>query len=154
MAAEVGLVLIDTSAWIDAFREKTDWVAPLIRRLLDEDRAVICGPVLFEIRRGLRPAERKRVLPLFDALHRLPFEETDWEKAGDLDASLRKKGITLPSMDLLISHLCLKHKIAILTLDKHFKSIPGLRLNNEHLNKASEQVTKTHDKTLKKPDKK
>ena len=121
-------VLIDTSAWIDAFREKTPWVASLIRKLLDEDRAVTCGPVLFEIRRGLKPTERKKVLPLFDALHRPPFEEDDWSRAGELDASLRKKGITLPSMDLLIAHLCLKHKMSILTLDKHFKQIPSLHV--------------------------
>ena len=128
MAANSKPVLIDTSAWIDGFREKTPGVAELIRKLLDEDRAFTCGPVLFEIRRGLRPGERKKVMPLLDALHRLPFEESDWGEAGELDVALRKKGHTLPSMDVLIAHLCLKHKTAILTLDKHFKDVPGLLL--------------------------
>ena len=122
-------VLIDTSAWIDAFQEKSDWVAPLIRGLLDQDRAVTCGPVLFEIRRGLKPSERKRVLPLFDALRRLRFEESDWALAGELDASLRKNGKTLPAMDVLIAFLCLRQDISILTLDEHFKSVPELRVN-------------------------
>jgi predicted nucleic acid-binding protein len=128
VAAEHELVMIDTSAWIDGFRGKTDWVTRLIRELLNDDRAATCGPVLFEIRRGLKPPERKRVMPLFDALHRLPFNESDWVGAGELDASLRRKGRTLPSMDVLIAHLCLKHGVAILTLDGHFAKVPGLRV--------------------------
>ena len=76
MKGKAESVMIDTSAWIDAFQEKTDWVAPLVRGLLDQDRAATCGPVLFEIRRGLKPKERKRVLPLFEALRRLRFEES------------------------------------------------------------------------------
>jgi len=121
-------VLIDTSAWIDAFQERTPWVVQVIRALLDEDRAVTCGPVLFEIRRGLQPGEREKVLPLFDALHILPFHEVDWSEAGELDAALRKKGRTLPSMDVLIAHLCMKHKTPLLTLDEHFRLVPGLNI--------------------------
>jgi predicted nucleic acid-binding protein len=128
MAARPEPVLIDTSAWIDAFQEKTPWVTQIIRTLLEEDRAVTCGPVLFEIRRGLQPSERKKVLPLFDALHLLPFEEIDWSEAGELDAALRKKGRTLPSMDVLIAHICMKHKTSILTLDGHFQFVPGLNI--------------------------
>jgi len=128
MAADLDPVLIDTSAWIDAFQEKTPWVARRIRTLLEEDRASTCGPVLFEIRRGLKPGERKQVIPLFDALHRLPFKEADWSEAGELDAALRKKGHTLPAMDVLIAHICLKQKASILTLDEHFKLVPGLNI--------------------------
>ena len=129
MEGKAESVMIDTSAWIDAFQEKTGWVAPLIRGLLDQDRAVTCGPVLFEIRRGLKPKERKRVLPLFEALRRLRFEESHWALAGELDAVLRKDGKTLPAMDVLIAFLCLHHDISILTMDEHFKFIPNLRVN-------------------------
>lgn len=128
MTADQAPVLIDTSAWIDAFQERTAWVARRIRTLLEEDRAATCGPVLFEIRRGMKPGERKKVLPLFDALHRLPFEETDWSEAGEMDAALRRTGHTLPAMDVLIAHLCMKHKTSILTLDAHFRFVPGLNV--------------------------
>lgn len=100
-------VLADTSAWIDALNGKTTAIVSKMQLLLNEDRIVTCGPVLFEIKRGLRPVERKKILPLFDALVRLSFEENMWEAAGDLDASLRSKGITIPPMDVLIAALCL-----------------------------------------------
>jgi predicted nucleic acid-binding protein len=62
----------------------------MIRELLEEDRVATCGPVIFELMRGLKPKETKNVLTLFDALHRLSFDEGDWQKAGELDASYRR----------------------------------------------------------------
>ena len=121
-------VLADTSAWIDALNGKTTAIVSKMQLLLNEDRIVTCGPVLFEIKRGLRPVERKKILPLFDALVRLSFEENMWEAAGDLDASLRSKGITIPPMDVLIAALYLRHGVFLFTLDEHFHSVPGLKI--------------------------
>jgi predicted nucleic acid-binding protein len=122
-----GPVLIDTSVWIDALRGKTQNVVADVRTLLEKDLAVTCGPVLMELRRGLRPEERKKVLPLFNAVRRIDFEEEDWEMAGDLDATLRNKGVTVPPVDMLIARVCLRHKLPIFTLDGHFRDIPGLK---------------------------
>ncbi|MEE8429620.1 MAG: PIN domain-containing protein [Candidatus Desulfatibia sp.] len=121
-------VLLDTSIWIDALRGKTPNIVALTQGLLNDDRALTCGPVIFEIKRGLRSPERKKILPLFDALIRLSFDEAMWDAAGDLDASLRKKGVTIPPMDVLIAQICLHHKVALFTLDEHFRLVPGLQV--------------------------
>lgn len=124
------LIVADTSVWIDALRGKTPAIVARMQQLLNEDSIATCGPVLFEIKRGLRPPERKTVLPLFDALTRLSFDENMWEAAGDLDASLRRNGITIPPMDLLIAQICLSHDVFLFTLDDHFLSIPGLKIKS------------------------
>jgi predicted nucleic acid-binding protein len=62
-----------------------------------------------------------------DALIRLSVDETVWDNAGDLDASLRKKGITIPPMDVIIAQICLHHKVSLFTLDEHFRSISELK---------------------------
>lgn len=121
-------VLIDTSAWVDALRGATPSIVANVDRLLHDDLAVTCGPVLFEIRRGLRKHERAKVLPLMEALHRLPFYEDDWERAGELDARLRADGTTMPPTDVLIAHLCLRYDLPLLTLDSHFSNVPRLNL--------------------------
>ena len=121
-------VLLDTSVWIDALRGKTPEIVTVTRALLNDDRILTCGPVIFEIKRGLRSQERKKIMPMFEALIRLPLEENIWGRAGDLDASLRKKGITIPPMDVLIAQVCLHHKVFLFTLDEHFHSVPGLKL--------------------------
>jgi len=96
--------------------------------LLNDDRVLTCGPVIFEITRGIRPKERKKILPLFDAIIRLSFDEAVWDLASDLDALLRRKGITIPPMDIIIAQICLYHKVSFFTLDEHFHSVPGLKL--------------------------
>jgi predicted nucleic acid-binding protein len=121
-------VLLDISVWIDALRGKTSKIVATTQELLKDDRVLTCGPVIFEIKRGLRPQERKKILPLFDALIRLSVDETLWDAAGDLDASLRRKGITIPPMDVIIAQICLYYKVCLFTMDEHFRSVPGLKL--------------------------
>ncbi|MCD6224312.1 MAG: PIN domain-containing protein [Deltaproteobacteria bacterium] len=128
MISSTEAVLLDTSVWIDALRGKTSKIVATTQELLKDDSVLTCGPVIFEIKRGLRPKERKKILPLFDALIRLSVDETLWDAAGDLDASLRKKGITIPPMDVIIAQICLYYKVCLFTMDKHFSSVPGLKL--------------------------
>jgi len=121
-------ILLDTSVWIDAFTGRTPEIIEITKNLINDDRVLTCGPVMFEIKRGLRPSERKKILPLLNALMRLSVDESIWDSAGDLDASLRNKGITIPPMDVLIAQICLRHKVSLFSLDNHFNSVPGLRL--------------------------
>jgi predicted nucleic acid-binding protein len=127
MVGDLESIMLDTSVWIDALRGKTPHVVSVTQALLNDDRIVICGPVIFEIKRGLRPADRKKILPLMDALIRLAVDEAVWDNADDLDASLRKKGITIPPMDVIIAQTCLHHRVSLFTLDEHFRSISELK---------------------------
>ncbi len=122
------VVLIDTSVWIAAFRGTPQPVAEITKKLILDDLALTCSPVLFEIRRGLRASECERIMSVMHAIVRFPMEEEDWELAGTLDASLRSRGITIPPMDVLIAQVCLKQKIPIFTLDKHFEGIENLKV--------------------------
>jgi len=119
-------VLIDTSAWIDFFRDRSP-VADAVERLLAEGQALRCGPVDLELRRGLRAAEATRVIPVLWALEELPCEAIDFASAGDLLRSLRAGGVTLPSMDGLIAALALRHDVPVLTVDRDFEAVPDLR---------------------------
>ena len=128
MTADNESVMIDTSVWIASSRGKPAKITEVTRTLLKEDRALTCGPVLFEIRRGLRVHERQTIMPLMEAVIRLPFDEQDWELAGELDASLRKRGVTIPPIDLLIARICLRQNVSLFTLDQHFESISHIAL--------------------------
>ena len=128
MAGNIESIMLDTSVWIDALRGKTPHIVAVTQALLNDDRILTCGPVIFEIKRGLRPPDRKKILPLLVALIRLSVEETVWDDAGDLDAELRKKAITIPPMDVIIAQVCLHHKVSLFALDEHFRSIPELKV--------------------------
>lgn len=118
-------MLVDTSAWIAFFRS-TDPVASLVDDVLRDASAAHCGVVELELRQGLRPEERDDVLALIGATRRLSTEERDWAAAGDLLASLRRRGMTIPSTDGLIAHLALRHGAALVENDAHFENFPDL----------------------------
>lgn len=117
-------VLLDTSVWIDALRGKTPEIVSWTQALLNDDRVLTCGPVLFEIKRGMRAEERKKLLPLFDALLRLSFNDAVWDLAGELDASLRSRGIAIPPMDGAPRYACITTFIYLRWMST-FSRFPG-----------------------------
>lgn len=125
------MILIDTSAWISFFRGK-GVLASKVDALIEADEAALCGPVLTELRRGLRSTERRRVLPALAGCHELAQPDELWTKAGELGFSLARRGATVKTLDLLIATYALHHRVALLTEDSDFKRIatsePSLRL--------------------------
>jgi len=121
--------MLDTSAWVDVFRGRTPELLAACRDLLTRDRVLTCSPVVFELRRGLGRRNRKAVLQLIDAVPRFPVTEEDWDAAGDLDGQLRRKGVTIPPIDVLIAQVCLRHGVPLLAVDRHFEKVPGLKLH-------------------------
>jgi len=119
-------VLVDTSAWVAFFRGSLPGSTE-VRTLVTEDRALRCGPVELELRRGLRRHEAAAVLGVWSAVRPLPIEAIDFTSAGDLLRDLAEAGRTLPSMAGLIAALALRHDVPLLTLDRHFEGVPGLR---------------------------
>jgi predicted nucleic acid-binding protein len=115
------VILVDTSAWIDFFRGREP-MARAVDVLIEGDDAAICGPVVTELRRGLRTrADRTRVLPLLDGCHVLPQPDALWVEAGELGYLVRRRGATVKSLDLLIATYALAHGVPILTDDRDFR---------------------------------
>lgn len=120
-------VLVDTSAWVAYFRG-LDPARSAVLALLQEGRALRCGPVELELRQGLRRSEADSVLSLWRGLAPLQVEEIDFASAGDLLIELRSRGVTVPALDALIACLAVRREVPLLTLDKHFAAVPGLNV--------------------------
>lgn len=122
----MSLVLIDASAWIDYLRMGRGPLSEALERLIEEDRAALCGIAIAEVRQGLRAHEDRNVLDLFEILPFLETTREDFEQAGALLAGLRRHGVTLPVTDALMAGLALRHAIPLLENDKHFATIKKL----------------------------
>lgn len=116
------MTLVDTSAWIDFFRGRAPW-ADAVDDLLATNDVVLCGPVITEIRRGLLPSERRRVLPLLAGCRELLQPEKLWDEAGDVGYWLARRGITVKTMDLLIAVWALAHSASLLAKDSDFSDM-------------------------------
>jgi len=114
------VILIDTSAWVAFFRGHEP-LASRVDAALDADEAALCGPVITEIRRGLvRPKDQRQVIPLLASCHLVPTPPDLWVAAGDLGSALRRKGVTVKTLDLLIAVCALQSGATILTSDSDF----------------------------------
>jgi hypothetical protein len=117
------LILVDTSAWIDFFRGRQP-LADRVDDLLADNEVALCGPVVTELRRGLRStAERRRLIPLLDGCHQLAQPEWLWEEAGELGFALARKGVTVKTLDLLIAIWALGHGVPLLATDADFDAM-------------------------------
>lgn len=128
------MILVDTSAWIEFFRGDGE-LADRVDQLLDVNEVALCGPVVTELRRGLRGrAERQRVLPLLEGCHYLEPPARLWEDAGDLGYLLARRGVTAKTLDLLIASHALSYDVPLLERDADYRRIEaagvGLRLDH------------------------
>lgn len=122
-------VLVDTCVWIEFF--KTDSAISLeLESLIKTDSIWVCGIVLLELIHGVKSEDEKN--KIIDALSGFKYVEMSknlWQKAGELSASLKKKGFNLPLSDILVSTIALEQDLRVFTFDKHFEKIPDLKLH-------------------------
>ncbi len=120
-------VMVDSSAWIEYFRQTEGPVGDRVLRLLDEDRIVLCGMVELELLQGVRPKERRILADVLQALSYVETERRDFVAAGERLAELRRAGLTIPASDGLIATLCVRYRLRLLAIDAHFDHLPELQ---------------------------
>ena len=123
------MVVADTSVWIPFFNEPDSEEKRELDALIDADRLVMVGVVLAELIQGCRTAKEAETTT--SHLAGLRFIETafsTWRRAGEISFGLRRRGVTVPLLDLVVAALALEHHLDVYTLDPHFKEVPGLPL--------------------------
>lgn len=122
-------VIVDTSVWVDFLRSGRGKSSAVVEDLIRSSQAVACGVVLAELLAGVRNREdREQLQEALAGLDYLEMQEQTWRLAGELAAELRSKGRTVPMSDLVVAALAIEHGFSVLTLDSHFRRIPGVRL--------------------------
>jgi len=115
--------LIDTTIWILYFRGE-EKIKKDIQSLILEDRASTCQIIIFEILRGAKSKkEYDKLYNGLKALTVLPLNESIWEESYKVGFELKKAGIDVPLVDLLIAMLAYHYKYLLIHRDKHFSLI-------------------------------
>jgi predicted nucleic acid-binding protein len=125
--------LIDTSLWIDFTRVRSpqivkQFIAPFV---LDPD-AHIAEPVTFEVLRHSSAAEAAQIARRFQTLPTFATPPDVWTHATHLGQACRRKGFTVPSIDLLIAAIAIHHAAELITFDgdfQHVAAASGLQVN-------------------------
>jgi predicted nucleic acid-binding protein len=122
------VTLVDTSAWIEQLRRGGDpAVRTRVESLLRAGDASWCPIVRLELWNGARGSAERKVLREMDGdIPSLEIAPPVWDLAVALASSARKKGITVPSTDLLVVACARHHGVAIEHSDAHFDLIAEL----------------------------
>lgn len=134
MAGEI--VVIDTSAWIFALRRNpVRRILARVDALLKDGAAAIVPAVRMELLGGTRTVpERDRLAQRLAGLIAIPMMDGDWDAAAAWAFDLRRKGITLPTLDLIIASPVHRTGAVLLHADEHFDVLaPQVRLKVESL---------------------
>lgn len=119
-------VLIDSSWWIAEARARRDPISRLTVAAHNRDLA-ICGVVRCEVGRGVKQKPALRRLQRFwDVMLHVPTDNALWASAEELLWRLDRAGRQIPLADAVIACCALRINAAVLTLDGHFREVPGL----------------------------
>jgi predicted nucleic acid-binding protein len=122
-------IALDTSAY-SAFKRGGRDVLEVLQRC---ERicvpTVVLGELLAGFAIGSREARNRTELATFLDSTRvsvLPVDEQAAERYALLFRQLRKAGRPIPTNDLWIAAVALRHGLALLTLDRHYREVVGL----------------------------
>lgn len=117
-------VLVDTSAWIDYFKQTSKKTGQIIDDLLSNGQACLADIIIAELIQGAKSVkEITAIKEMSAALNVLKQSEETWEKAGRLSYDLKRKGTTVNLTDCYIAIMAAENQCGLLTYDKHFKIV-------------------------------
>lgn len=124
-------VLADSSFYIRLLRQGTDPLRALALAAASRD-LVICGVVRCEVGRALRPQRvRDRFRAFWDVNINIPTDNHLWERVEQTLWQLDRQGTVLPLTDVVIACCAQRVDAVVLTYDKHFSLIPGVRSTHQ-----------------------
>jgi predicted nucleic acid-binding protein len=117
------VVVVDTSAWIEYFRDGEPSVVRRVERCLDQDLVALGDLIYCEVMQGVRlPRQRREISSLFLSLPH--FEMVGFpiaERAAHNYRLLRSCGVTVrKTLDVLIGTFCVENGLPIIHYDRDF----------------------------------
>jgi hypothetical protein len=116
------LCLVDTSVWIYALRKAfVPEIKSYVGRMIDDDRIVIIPIIKLELLAGTRTKkEFSRLKQRLDALPEVAFTDRLWDSAQELAFTMRRKGLAIPLIDILIIAGARSADAVLVHRDRHF----------------------------------
>jgi len=118
------VILVDTSVWVEFFRESTDLD---LAAVVDPDDVVTCLPVVQEVLQGF--ADQRAYALAREAMFAFPIVESPvteevFQLAADLYRSAQASGLTVRSgVDCLIGACALRNSLTVLHRDRDFDAL-------------------------------
>ena len=118
-------ILIDTSAWIVSFKKSGDaQLKEFLKNSILSGIAATSPIIILELLQGCRTVQERDALEIkLESLDILFITSSVWKQAYELGFSLRRKGVTIPTIDLIIAAVAIENNSMILHHDEHYEMI-------------------------------
>ena len=122
-------VMVDSAVYIDALRAGVD-VRQQLLPYLANGLLYSCGVIRAEVLRGFKNRRLKEQMSaFFNIVPEVPTNAKFWQQAAELAWTLdRTSAGARPLTDIVIARCALQVDAVLVSSDRHFTGIPGLRL--------------------------
>jgi predicted nucleic acid-binding protein len=123
------MILIDTSVWIETYKDRTGKVAAAAQLAIAGRTLVFVRPIAQELLQGARnDAEWKRLDNHLATQTYLEMRSNTWVLAARIFFDLQRKAHTLrSSVDCCIAQLAIENNASLLHIDRDFDAIATIR---------------------------
>ena len=123
------MILIDTSVWIEIFRDKTGNIVKAFQKTIGAKNYVLSRFNQLELLQGARDQKEWELLADYlSTQYYLEASQDTWPEAARIYFELRRKGFTINSpVDCCIAQIALEHGAFLLHRDKDFEKISRIR---------------------------
>lgn len=122
------MIFVDTSVWIEYFREKDPSVHGVLNGMLDDSSVALAVPVWVELLTGMSRKDAKTLRPLLAALPRFYPKRSTWNTIGRWIEKATRAGHRFGMADLLIAAIAAENDSKLWTLDQDFARMADLKL--------------------------
>jgi predicted nucleic acid-binding protein len=134
------MILVDTSVWIDIFRDRAGKVVKAFKERMGSEDCVLSRFNQLELLQGARDDKEWELLADYlSTQYYIEADDNTWQAAARIYFELRRKGVTINSpVDCCIAQIAMEHGAILLHRDKDFEKISRIRpLRQEHFNRHS-----------------
>ena len=123
------MVLVDTSVWVDLFRDPTGYLRDALEQVTADEEVVLTRFSQIELLQGARDEQEWTVLSAY--LEHQDYLETEpetWRNAARICFDLRRRGQTVRStVDCCIAELAYQYDALLVHRDRDFAAIADVR---------------------------
>ena len=118
-------ILIDTSAWIESFKKTGNKsLQQLIIKTLDSSQVATTNIIMLELLQGCRDKKEYAEMKMrLESLELLPANGKVWDTAYNAGYNLKKTGLTIPTIDLIIASIAKSYDYTLIHHDRHFRLV-------------------------------
>ena len=134
------MIKVDTSVWIEIFRDKAGKVVKAFKAKIGSENCVLSRFNQLELLQGAKDEKEWELLADYlSTQYYLEADDSTWQAAARIYFDLRRKGVTINSpVDCCIAQISIEHGAILLHRDTDFEKISRIRpLRQEYFSISS-----------------